>query len=519
MTMSKTDVVVSTMAAMSLVLGPSISAMASEPDGRHDEIANLSAATQRTRQTSSPAQLLKLAKGMAHYQAQRQRIDGGRQPNPNPCTVVAACPLDEDLAQFANQGGLVVPVLFTARSGATLSGHMWASQEGPSRRPAVLIINGSIVGIEQMQWFAAQALARAGFVVMTFDVQGEGMSDQFGEGPDRFEGSGAGTPAISLLDSGGFGGDGTGFYDGGADALNFLLSTKRQPYKPARSRTSGTSHADKQDRRVSAGLNAPFNPLWRMVDSSHVGAAGWSYGAVAASWLTQQDPRLDAAVAWDTLCVPVSPSPDEAVAILRASANRAGGLFGLPRDCFGAPPGPAPSITKPALGMTSDYLLTPAPYLTTPNPGAKSEASRHYSESNVDTGQITIRGGTHMDFADVPVVPATSRGIDMVTWYTVAWFKKYLQGDPSGQRMLLTNRWTYDAEAAALDSQGDGNMYSYHYRSRLDIGRSTGERFRCENLRVGCAGQLPPSRDCGPKRFSFHAVDTGRTPVTSCGKD
>src|SRR3954467_5273817 len=34
--------------------------------------------------------------------------------------------------------GLVAPVLFTARNGATLSGHVWATRAGPPTRPGVV---------------------------------------------------------------------------------------------------------------------------------------------------------------------------------------------------------------------------------------------------------------------------------------------------------------------------------------------------------------------------------------------
>src|SRR6201999_46466 len=87
--------------------------------------------------------------------------------------------------------GIVKPVLFTARHGATVSGHVWAARSGPARRPGVVITNGSVQADEQMYWYAAQALAKTGYVVLTFDPQGQGQSDTFGEGADR----GGGGPA------------------------------------------------------------------------------------------------------------------------------------------------------------------------------------------------------------------------------------------------------------------------------------------------------------------------------------
>src|SRR4051794_31846579 len=134
--------------------------------------------------------------------------------------------------------GIVRPVLFTARNGATLSGHVWATVAGPAQRPGVVITNGSVQADEQMYWYAAQVLAKAGYVVLTFDPQGQGQSDTAGEGVDAFEG----VPAQS---------DGRPFYDGTEDAINFFLSTPSQPYRPVPSCLTGTSHATKQINRVN----------------------------------------------------------------------------------------------------------------------------------------------------------------------------------------------------------------------------------------------------------------------------
>jgi hypothetical protein len=65
-------------------------------------------------------------------------------------------------------------------------------------------------------------LAKAGYVVLTFDPQGEGMSDQFGEGRDRLDSVGAGLPGLPN--------NGRPFYDGAADALDFALSRPGHRY-------------------------------------------------------------------------------------------------------------------------------------------------------------------------------------------------------------------------------------------------------------------------------------------------
>ena len=78
----------------------------------------------------------------------------------------------------------------------------------------------------------------------------------------------------------------------------------------------------------------------------------------------------------------------------------------------------------------------------------------------------------------------------MVAWYTAAWFDKYVKGDASADRRLLTTRWQSDSLEAAIDPNHDGNMFSSYYPSRLDIGLARGGRFGCEDLRSGCAGMV-----------------------------
>ena len=148
----------------------------------------------------------------------------------------------------ANGYGIVRPVLFTARDGATLSGHVWATVAGPAKRPGIVITNGSVQADEQMYWYAAQALAKAGYVVLTFDPQGQGLSDTFGEGADRNEGFPAQT-------------DGRPFYDGTEDAIDFFLSTPAHPYEPVKSCTTGTIPRRQAEPPCQGGSRRRVQPV------------------------------------------------------------------------------------------------------------------------------------------------------------------------------------------------------------------------------------------------------------------
>src|SRR4051794_39091954 len=202
------------------------------------------------------------------------------------------CAGDARLYDWQAKGyGIVKKVTFTARNGATISGRVWWTNAGPAKRPGIVITNGSVQAPERVYWFAAQALAKSGYVVLTWDPQGQGQSDTQGESPDQNEG----VPAQS---------DGRPFFDGTEDAINFFFSTPSHPYEPVKSCETGTSHAPKQDRRVKAGHNSANNPFWEYLDPDRVGIAGHSFGAAGVSYIGQQDPRVKAIVAWDNLGAP-----------------------------------------------------------------------------------------------------------------------------------------------------------------------------------------------------------------------
>jgi dienelactone hydrolase len=396
------------------------------------------------------------------------------------------CAGDVRLYDWQAKGyGIVQKVLWTARNGATISGHVWATKAGPAKRPGIVITNGSVQAPEQLYWFVAQTLAKSGYVVLTWDPQGQGQSDTSGEGADQNEG----VPAQS---------DGRPFFDGTQDALRFFFSTAPRPYMPIKSCTTGTSHAAKQNRRAKAGLNAAYNPFWRLLDRRRVGIAGHSYGAAGVSYIGQFNPRVKAIVAWDNL----GGSDPNANFIGQRAAEQP-----CPSDPSQRAAKP---IRKPALGMSADYFIPPQPNTADPDPLAKSKFSFAYSKAGVDTGEIVIRGGTHYDFDWIPNpgFTATLRGADEIAWYTTAWFDKYVKGEKSADRRLLTKRWRADPQEAAVDPHGDGNMFSWYYKSRLSIRLARGGRFKCEDIRPGCPGMS--AKDGRPAKYDYLSIVTKR---------
>lgn len=403
--------------------------------------------------------------------------DPERRPQGNLCfNHRDGCAGDVRFYDWPKQAGNVrKPVLWTARSGATISGHVWVTEGGPARKPGVVITNGSVQAPEQLYWAQAAVLAQAGYVVLTWDPQTQGRSDGPGAAPTENENSQAQTVEA--------------FTEGTVDALDFFFSDPGSVFRPRNSRTMpAVNHSAKQNRRVTEGKNAAFNPLHERLDSSRVGIAGHSLGAFAVSQVSTEDERVDAVVAWDQLAV-----------------NRRTGTAGS---------GTALKPRVPALGMSGDYGIgspngaagvNPKPRESAPDPQGANGPSRAYSNAGLPTMQVNSRAGTHFEPALIPNpgFPATLRGIDQTAWYTLAWFDRYLRKDESADRRLLTDRWQKDAEDAKADPAGKGNLFSVSLRSRVDIVRADGTRAVCEDLRTGC-GVLGDDR-AGP----FSAVDFG----------
>jgi hypothetical protein len=208
---------------------------------------------------------------------------------------------------------------------------------------------------------------------------------------------------------------------------------------------------------------------------------------------------VDALVAWDNLDDPAA----------------GGGTFSTPA----CPSAPAtrrpPPLTKPALGMSNDYFLTPEPYTSDPGPQSHNDGFLAYQAAGIDSMQVNIRGGTHYEYsflpgdtAPYPFGTATLRGEDVAAWYSTAWFDRYVkcQHRPRCQARadarLLTNRWRDDPTERRIDPSGDPNLYSFYLRSRYGIRKPEGANVTCDDMRAGCPSMRP---DGLPPNYSFVA--------------
>src|SRR4051794_3094390 len=156
--------------------------------------------------------------------------------------------------------GRVSAVSFKGINGATLRGHVFMPPRSVRRPkggyPGVVITDGSVQAYEELYFWAAEDLASAGYMVMTYDVQGQGDSDLAGE---DCPGACTGVPYQQDFN----------FYQGAEDSLSYFLS--------------------------------PKNPYARDLDKGRLGIAGHSLGAAAVSVVGQCDTRVKTIVAWDNL--------------------------------------------------------------------------------------------------------------------------------------------------------------------------------------------------------------------------
>lgn len=375
----------------------------------------------------------------------------------------------------------VIPIVFYDRDCTRITGNIWRPRSARGKLPGIVINNGSVQAHEPAYWWAAQALVRAGYQVMTFDPRGQGRSDFL-------------TPA---------GGTGTNvnpsvFWLGLVDAIDFFRSGPTQAH-PHNSRCSA-AYATETTR---------FNPAHDTLDQERLGLAGHSLGAIgvsvvqgygapgAAPWPGQLDKTnpVDVVVAWDGLLRPEGG--------LIGGAFQGGGLGNLMDRLGLADPIfrvaierglPAFGIRVPAMSQGSDYGVLVTPFLAPPDPDERLKLGFNaWTSAGIPVFDITIRGSTHLDWSLLLGLPATSWcasvdkgycdggwGMPTARYYTVAWFDRWLKSPGESGYTNADDRLT------ALDSELGRDRMSFRYRSAYDFPRRSGSQAVCQSLRPAC---------------------------------
>jgi hypothetical protein len=330
--------------------------------------------------------------------------------------------------------GRAQEVHFRRSTGALIRGHVWRpplSQEGPF--PAISITPGSVQVSEPMYWWAAEVLAEASYVVLTFDAQGQGRSETFGHKDDANESlTMDGFPAQQALN----------FHDLTIEAVEFLLSTPSNPQRYAFSRDA------------AAGYDV-YNPFYNAIEyladgHANVGLAGHSFGASGVTFA--QDPAINTLnvdnirtiVAWDNLAAEYTPH-------------------------------------VPAMGQNGESFIEPSFNPQRPDPESKKDAFNAWRGAGLDTMQVATRAATHLEWSFVPVLPlaSSSWGNKIVAYYTLAWFDKYLKHDPTADARLLTKAFNAPDNAAC---GGNDGCYSIYYKNAYWFHDSGGALHSCDDV-------------------------------------
>jgi dienelactone hydrolase len=365
--------------------------------------------------------------------------------------------------QTAGRGSTEV-IHFNACSGARLNGRLWVPNPATSPKPTagwpgIVISTGAVQAFQEIYFWAAQGLAEAGYMVLTYDVQGQGRSD---------------TSANPTYASGAT--CGSAFVQGLRDGLAYLRSNSQNRYRTPEKTEPGASS---------------FNPYGYDLDLSKIGIAGHSAGAAAVSSVGQEDPDVKAIVAWDCL---------SAQAVLPATAPDRFANF--------------QRIHAPALGICSEYGFNQTAKTQAPSRDFKAAGFKNLSGADigtdvgtvdaplivpthptVDTAIIIPRASTHLEYDYVPYVfPSTRYGERVAMYYTLAWFDRYVRGVTSATARLAATRFDGSADASAIGAgtydattnsnvpyeiEGDctSNRLSFYYNSRyyLEGGTQTND--------------------------------------------
>ena len=251
-------------------------------------------------------------------------------------------------------------------------------------------------------------------------------------------------------------------------------------------------------------LLSTSNPRWAELDRERIGLAGHSAGGVAVSRLGQEDPRVGAIVSWD-----------------RAQSSP------MPADL---------PLRTPALFVTADFncqrvpVCLPEAYPSPPDPrgpGNKDEDFQRVAAAGLDTMKVSLRAATHLDFTEFAPTPPSSRyGAIVTSYYTLAWFDRYLRG--ASRARLTAERFdefadvhyisggTFDpATGANVPARIAGrpvrDRLSFHFRSAWSFARGS---VRCEDIRAGCPSAAgadePAARVCRRPRFTPRAARVRR---------
>ena len=351
--------------------------------------------------------------------------------------------------------GIRERVTFPNRYGATLAGHLYRPRRGFAKRklPAVVVLPGFAdpafeADVHRNYEPVVQQLVENGYVVLSVDPQMQGLSANDSD-PKYCEKSGwwREPQEAGLVESGSCAGqdapsaywyahpamaevlapikDTPAFLIG--DLALFVVSQKLDPQGFRDALSDG--YAAFRPRFTFAGIDAgkwllsDANPWRRHIDPKRVGIAGHSAGADGAVVAGNASKLFKAVVAWDT--------------------------FGTPPDTM------KPRV--PTMLQQSEQPQFMSPWGATPPDPEFWPAYRvadRFAREDVPHAVVALRGGTHSEWqwianaAACPLCNASAKGQQVGTYFTVAWFDRFLKGRKD--RRLTAQRFDGTADRTSI---------------------------------------------------------------------
>lgn len=410
--------------------------------------------------------------------------------------------------------GDVIAIEFANRYKAKIVGHLWRPKNVTAPLPAVVFVNG--YGSGQVPYFwAAEDLAEHGYLVMTFDPQGEGESAAE-PAPEYCQPGGAWTQPqeMGIAEHGSCAGkDPPEALTGQGTSASFVAT--------GRVGNEDTTSAGEVYRAIAprfvfgtldavAYLLSAQNPWRAQVDPARVGVVGHSAGAWAALMVANGDPlhRFRTGVSLDA----------------------------YHRFDFGV------HGTVPTLLMQGEQENVLGPRVVPPSdprsPNQLHPPRAVFSDlqsRGIDTGFIVLRSSTHEDFSDA-YMPASRKGQRVAAYMTLAWLDEHLGDGAAAQR--ARERLHADQFDASIDGSSIGtgtydsakgnvpytiagervaDHLSFYYPSDLYEGGRL-----CQDLRINaCPLEQTPvtAARCASRRaFTIHLPRLSKVRVTLDGR-
>lgn len=355
--------------------------------------------------------------------------------------------------QAAGRGSVVGVRFRSSYANTLMEGDLFVPPGPPPQGgfPGVIFTTGGSHAYRHLYSWVGEGLAEHGYVVLLYDVPGQGGSESFGTGPMGLPYPGpvcnpgpVPSPCTYIFES------------AVKDSLDYFMSAN--------------------------------NPLAGSIDSSKIGLMGHSIGAAYATNIGEADPRVKAIVNLDSTgyLEPTNRYKAHAPMLLISSDYPGQGIA----EPYRSPPNP----WSHQYGYR--HLSCQA---TPPNPPSSQVCAAN--EPAVDSMAVALRSSTHYEWAYLPYGgpprSASRYGERVSFYYTLAWFDAYLRSEESAFTRLTARVFDGSSDTSSIGTgtfdPSTGNVayriwgkqvassLSFYFRSGYWLKSGA---LRCEDMRL-----------------------------------